>query len=112
MKHASSLTLIGVLTATLSVAAHIEEVTYLPNDHPAIQYVQQAPDDPVARLGKRIESGDVKLDYSPEFGYLPALLKQFGLNIDSLGIPPLQSGNGKAVTQVVQARGRPRSSST
>lgn len=83
MKRASSLTLIAVLTATLSVAAHIEEITYLPNDHPAIQYVQQPPDDPVARLGKRIESGDVKLDYSPEFGYLPALLKQFGLNIDS-----------------------------
>jgi hypothetical protein len=83
MKHASSFTLIGVLTATLAVAAHIEEITYLPNDHPAIQYVQQAPDDPVARLGKRIEAGEVKLDYSPQFGYLPALLKLFGLNIDS-----------------------------
>jgi hypothetical protein len=83
MRHASSFTLIGVLTATYAVAAHIEEVTYLPNDHPAIQYVQQPPDDPVARLGKRIETGDVKLDYSAEFGYLPALLKQFGLNIDS-----------------------------
>jgi len=83
MRHASSFTLIGVLTATCAVAAHIEEVTYLPNDHPAIQYVQQPPDDPVARLGKRIETGEVKLNYSAEFGYLPALLKQFGLNIDS-----------------------------
>jgi hypothetical protein len=64
------------------MAAHIEDVTYLSNDHPAIQYAKP-PDDPVTRLGKRIESGEVKLDYSPEFGYLPALLKQFGLNIDS-----------------------------
>jgi len=83
MKHANSFTLIGVLTATCALAAHIEEITILPSDHPAIQYAQTPPDDPVARLGKRIDSGEVKLGYSPEFGYLPALLKQFGLNIDS-----------------------------
>ena len=83
MKRTPPLAVAIVLTATIAVAAHIEEVTYLPNDHPAIQYVQQPPDDPVARLEKRIEAGDVKLDYSPQFGYLPALLKQFGLNIDS-----------------------------
>jgi hypothetical protein len=82
MGHATSFIVIGVLTVTCALASHIEDVTYLPNDHPAIQYAQP-PDDPVTRLGKRIESGAVKLDYSPEFGYLPALLKQFGLNIDS-----------------------------
>jgi hypothetical protein len=65
------------------VAAHIEDITYLPNDHPAIQYAQKPPDDPVARLAKRVEKGEVKLDYEPGWGYLPGLLKQLGLNIDS-----------------------------
>jgi len=83
MRPACWLALAALLCATWAVAAHIEEVTYLPNDHPAIQYAQQPPDDAVSRLEKRIENGQVKLDYSSEFGYLPALLKQFGLNIDS-----------------------------
>jgi hypothetical protein len=83
MKRTRSFALAALLTAECALASHIEEITILPNDHPAIQYAQVPPDDPVARLEKRIESGEVKLDYSPEFGYLPALLKQFGLNIDS-----------------------------
>jgi hypothetical protein len=65
------------------VAAHIEEIAILPNDHPAIQYAQKPPDDPVARLAKRLQAGEIKLDYSPEWGYLPAVLKQLGLNVDS-----------------------------
>jgi hypothetical protein len=72
-----------LLGATWAAAAHIEDITYLPNDHPAIRYAQQQPDDAVARLSKRIENGEVKLNYVPGWGYLPALLKQFGLNVDS-----------------------------
>jgi hypothetical protein len=71
-----------LLGATWAVAAQIEDITYLPNDHPAIRYAEPT-GDPVARLSKRIESGQVKLDYAPGWGYLPALLKQFGLSIDS-----------------------------
>jgi len=83
MKRARYFALVLASATGFALAAHIEEVTYLPNDHPAIQYAQQPPDDAVARLSKQVESGAVKLDYSPAFGYLPALLKQFGLNIDS-----------------------------
>jgi hypothetical protein len=40
--------------------------------------------DPVANLGRQIERGEVKLDYSPDgWGYLPSLLKHLDLNIDS-----------------------------
>jgi hypothetical protein len=40
--------------------------------------------DPVAELGRRIEKGLVKLDYDPNtWGYLPSLLKQLDLNVDS-----------------------------
>ncbi len=72
-----------LLGATWALAAHIEDIAILPNGHPAIQYAQQPPDDAVAHLAKRVESGEVKLDYDPRWGYLPALLKQFGLNTDS-----------------------------
>src|SRR6516164_6560280 len=72
-----------LLGAAWAVAAHIEEIAILPNDHPAIQYAQKPPDDPVARLAKRLQAGEIKLDYSPEWGYLPAVLKQLGLNVDS-----------------------------
>lgn len=40
--------------------------------------------DPVANLGRQIERGEVKLDYSADgWGYLPSLLKHLDLNIDS-----------------------------
>jgi hypothetical protein len=72
-----------VLASGLAVAAGIEETTYVPYDHPAIQYVERPPNDAVARLQKQIDSGAVKLEYTPGFGYLPSLLKNLGINIDT-----------------------------
>jgi hypothetical protein len=71
------------LAATLFAAGAIEETTYVPYDHPAIQYVAKPANDPVARLQKQIDSGAVKLDYTPGFSYLPALLKALHINVDS-----------------------------
>ena len=40
--------------------------------------------DPVSELAKRVESGDIKLDYASNgWGYLPSLLKQLDLKVDS-----------------------------
>ncbi len=62
----------------------LEEALYIPPEHPAIQYSKQPPDDRVARLIKKIDSGQVKLDYAPGgSGYLPALLKQLDVPVDS-----------------------------
>ncbi len=72
-----------LLVTALSVAAGIEETTYVPYDHPAIQYVEKPPNDAIARLQRQIDSGSVKLEYTPGFGYLPSLLKNLGINIDS-----------------------------
>jgi hypothetical protein len=72
-----------VLASGLAVAAGIEETTYVPYDHPAIQYVERPPNDAVAHLQKQIDSGAVKLEYTPGFGYLPSLLKNLGINIDT-----------------------------
>jgi hypothetical protein len=66
-----------------ALADRLEDTLYIPLDHPAIQYYQQ-PHDPITHLEKRIESGQVKLDYAPNgWGYLPALLRELDINIDS-----------------------------
>jgi hypothetical protein len=81
--------LIGVLIAACAATSwafveSLEEALYIPTDHPAIQYGKQPPSDPVARLAKKIESGQVTLDYAPGgWGYLPALLKQLNVPVDS-----------------------------
>jgi hypothetical protein len=75
---------VAVLTgATWLLADRLEDTLYVPLDHPAIQYAK-APDDPVARLEKRLESGQAKLDFSDKgWGYLPSVLKQLGIATDS-----------------------------
>ncbi len=65
------------------LADRLEDTLYIPLDHPAIRYYQQ-PSDPVAVLGKQLESGAVKLDFAPNgWGYLPSLLEKLGINKDS-----------------------------
>jgi hypothetical protein len=72
-----------ILFAVWASADRLEDTLYIPLDHPAIQYSQQ-PTDPVARLAKRLESGQAKLDYAPNgWGYLPSLLQQLDVHIDS-----------------------------
>ncbi len=67
-----------------ALADRLEETFYVPIDHPEIRYVDEPSDDPVWQLEKKLRSGQVKLDYDPAHGgYLPALLKYFGINVDS-----------------------------
>jgi hypothetical protein len=66
-----------------AVAAHIEDVTYVPNDNPAIHYADKPENDPVAILQKKLDSGEAKLDFSDRWSYFPAILKYFGINTDS-----------------------------
>ena len=74
---------VALATATWVLADRLEDTIYVPLDHPAIQYAQ-APDDPIAHLEKRLESGQAKLDYAPNgWGYLPSVLKQLDVNTDS-----------------------------
>ena len=69
--------------ALLASAQALEDTFYIPLDDPAIQY-KSASKDPVARLDGQLESGKTKLDYAPNaWGYLPGLLKQLGINVDS-----------------------------
>ena len=68
--------------STWLLADRLEDTIYIPLDHPAIQYAGGTTD-PVGRLTKRLDSGQIKLDYAPLGGYLPALLKELNINIDS-----------------------------
>src|SRR5689334_2485261 len=45
-------------------------------DRPPINYSTAKTDNLVTRLQQRIDSGDVKLPFADEFGYLPAVLKE------------------------------------
>ena len=49
-------------------------------DMEPVRYSASEPDDPVARLAKRIQAGEVKLAWDDAFGYLPGLL-------DALHVP-------------------------
>jgi hypothetical protein len=74
--------------ATLAVSAvvfgdRLEDTFYVPLDDPAIQYAGPV-SDPIAHLEKGLESQKTKLDYAANgWGYLPAVLKQLNINIDS-----------------------------
>jgi hypothetical protein len=64
-------------------ADRLEDTFYVPLDDPAIQYAGPV-SDPIAKLEKQLESGKAKLDYAPNgWGYLPSVLKELGINIDS-----------------------------
>lgn len=54
-----------------------------PYDEEIINYSQRQPDDPVSRLQRKIDSGEVKLEFDEKFGYLPAVLKHFDIPVSS-----------------------------
>jgi hypothetical protein len=75
---------LGTLAVSAVVFAdRLEDTFYVPLDDPAIQYAGPV-SDPIAHLEKGLESQKIKLDYAPNgWGYLPAVLKQLNINIDS-----------------------------
>src|SRR5436190_17552800 len=52
-------------------------------DHGIIAYSKTAPTDPVARLQKRIDSGEVELKSESKLGYLPAILRELNVPVSS-----------------------------
>ncbi len=75
---------VAVACSALASAIALDVDLRIAPDNPAIEYLKTPTDDPVARLAKRIDKGEVKLDYVPgRPGYLPALLKNLDINVDS-----------------------------
>lgn len=78
--------LVCVFICTVAYAQHDRippESTFVPADHPAIDYYKAPIDDPVTRLAKKMEAGKAKLTYDPRLGYLPSLLQNLGIHVDS-----------------------------
>lgn len=69
---------------TLAFAERLEDTTYVPYEHKAIQYFETPTNEAVKRLDDLLDQGKAKLDYAGGgLGYLPSVLKQFDLNVDS-----------------------------
>jgi hypothetical protein len=65
-------------------ADRLEDTTYVPYEHKAIQYFETPTDEAVKRLDDSIDAGKARLDFEAGgLGYLPSLLKQLGVNVDS-----------------------------
>ena len=71
------------LGAALCAWAGLDGSFVLPADHEAIQYSKQPVSDPVARLQARLTDKKVKLEYHPDFGYLPSVLEQLAVPASS-----------------------------
>ena len=54
-----------------------------PLDDPAIQYQSGDLRDPVSSLQQRIDRGEARLEFSPKYGYLEAVLKQLNVPVSS-----------------------------
>lgn len=63
--------------------AGLEGSYLLPLDHEAIRYASEPLNDAATLLQKRLETGEVKLNFDPQFGYVPALLRQLKVPVSS-----------------------------
>lgn len=48
-----------------------------------INYLDAPSSDPIAKMQKRIDAGELKLEFSDTHGYLPAVLKELGISTSS-----------------------------
>jgi hypothetical protein len=80
----AAISLIIVTTVPPTVGQRLEDIDAVPLDDKAIRYTELQANDPVALLEKRVEKGELKLEFQRNrWGYLPSLLKQLGVNTDS-----------------------------
>ena len=75
--------LAGFLVMLIPVASSLRAQSDSDFDHGFIAYSKTAPTDPVARLQRRIDSGEVTLESEPRLGYLPAILRALNIPTSS-----------------------------
>lgn len=52
-------------------------------DHPAIAYATRQPNDPIARVNRKIRAGEISMAFDPASGYLRSTLDALGIPIES-----------------------------
>ena len=80
------LCVLGVLGVSLlsgTVSGQRAPALATQRDHPAIQYATRPTTDRIAALAKRMASGDVKLAFNRDNGYLSAILEALGIPVAS-----------------------------
>ena len=69
---------------SFALAERLEDTTYVPYEHKAIQYFETPTNEAVKHLDDLLDEGKAKLDYAGGgLGYLPSVLKKLDLNVDS-----------------------------
>jgi hypothetical protein len=88
MKVAVGFSLVVLAGITVFAAERLEDTTYVPYEHKAIQYFETPSNDPVRQLDDAIDQGKDHLDFDPSgLSYLQSLLKHLGINADSQVLP-------------------------
>jgi len=92
MKRNLSITLFAAVTRALSLGpltlpAHaqiaVKNQGFVPFSDEPINYRSENLTDPVAKLQRQLERGQVSLDYEPKHGYLKSVLEKLAIPIDS-----------------------------
>jgi hypothetical protein len=71
------------IAAAASAYAGLDGSYVFPAEHDAIRYSKLPVSDPVARLQTRLADKRVRLEYNPDFGYLPSVLELLGVPASS-----------------------------
>jgi hypothetical protein len=80
MRSAIKLSLLGAITAIVGAAVDSDRINV---DHPAIAYTARESHDPVAELSRKVKSGEVTLRFDENRGYLPAILDELKIPVES-----------------------------
>ena len=73
----------SALLVAASAFGNLDGSYVLPLDDWAIQYATRPLADPVTLLQQRIKRGEAKLEYDPEYGYLPSVLRNLQAPVSS-----------------------------
>lgn len=71
---------ITLVLISCAVAVRAQRVAY---EQEPIDYLNAEVDDRIAKLSRKVESGDVTLKYDPEFGYLESVLEELNVPASS-----------------------------
>lgn len=73
----------GALIAAADEPRAVAVTEALPFGQPPVDYWSKAPDDTVAELQRRLDAKELELPFVEKFGYLPAMLKELDIPIES-----------------------------
>lgn len=78
--------LAGAVVVLVPFAAVVLAQLPSSEDHEAIGYTNATSNDAVTRLQRKIDSGQVQLEFDPSHGYLPSVLKNLDIPVSSQGL--------------------------